>query len=93
MKKFLTATLLFVTVAVTALPISSVSASVQTVECSWWGKAVNGEYDSEATRQAELQRQQEEEMRRQEEMQRQEEERRQQEEEYYYRQQQQRRRR
>ncbi len=44
MKKCLTAMLLLVTIAVTALPISTASASVQTVECSWWGKMVNGDY-------------------------------------------------
>lgn len=44
MKKFLTTMLLLFTITITALPISTASASVQTVECSWWGKMVNGDY-------------------------------------------------
>ena len=64
--------LLLVTIAVTALPISSVSASVQTVECSWWGKMVNGDYykDKEGKKRLEQQRRLQEQQRRLQEQQR-----------------------
>lgn len=78
MKKSLTAVLLLVTIAVTALPISTASASVQTVECSWWGKMVNGDYykGKEGKKRLEQQRRWQEQQRRQREQQRRQEEQR-----------------
>ena len=41
MKKFL-AMMMLAAFAVTMFPITTAYASVQTVECSWWGNMVNG---------------------------------------------------
>lgn len=43
MKKFL-AVMMLVAFAVTMFPAITTYASAQTVECSWWGKMVNGDY-------------------------------------------------
>ena len=43
MKKIL-AVLMLAAFAVTMFPAITAYASVQTVECSWWGKMIHGEY-------------------------------------------------
>ena len=43
MKKFLIALVVLFAFAV-VLPMTTTQASVQTVECSWWGKMIHGEY-------------------------------------------------
>ena len=48
MKKFLTTLFVLLAFAVTMFPITATYASTQTVECSWWGKMVNGEYDDDS---------------------------------------------
>lgn len=78
MKKFIVALFVLSAFAFTVLPIKTTHASIQMVECSWWGKMVNGDYDKGEEgmrRRLEQQRRQLEQQRRQLERQRRQQQR------------------
>lgn len=47
MKKFFVTLFVLAALVVTMFPATTIYASPQTVECSWWGKMVNGDYDDD----------------------------------------------
>lgn len=44
MKKFVVTLFVLVSLVVTMFPTITTHASIQKVECSWWGKMIHGEY-------------------------------------------------
>ena len=47
MKKIFAALLVLGAVTFIADPMTTTYAAAETVECSWWGKMVNGDYDDD----------------------------------------------
>lgn len=56
MKKFLLTRFILIVLAITMFPMTTTYISIPTVECSWWGKMIHGEYNK--GKEAEIRRRQ-----------------------------------